>query len=1063
MQQYKSHLLTKKKASMKKNLRLMKVCAMTGLALTSILADSAYAKAAGYRYSPTTSFRSILQDREISGTVRDSKGNALPGVTIQVKGVSRGTQTAADGKYHINAKTGDVLVFSSVGFAVKEVAVGSGATLNVSLDDNVKGLNELVVTALGIQRKAKDLTYSTQQVKGEDLTTVKETNVINSLSGKVSGLQINRSASGVGGSSRVVLRGQKSIRENQPLYVVDGVPIANFTSAQPTDLWGQASGTSSGGRDGGDILSTINPDDIESVNVLKGASASALYGSQAANGVIMITTKKGKAGQAKIIYSSNFTLDQPSYRPDLQYAYLQSSPGNLYSWGDKGSSPDHVKKFFQTGTTWINSVNVSGGTEKAQTYFSYSNTANKGIVPTAKYGQHTLNFRENANFLNDKLNLDANVQMTTQNAHNRPTSGLYYNALTGLYLFPRGLNFDQYKNNYEYFSPTRNMYVQDWWNLNIDKKLDGQDSQQNPYWILNRNVTENRKDNLITSLALRYTLTDWLSVQARGNVNKAWDKYELKANAGTQTTIADANGRYTYDYLSSTQYYGDLLFVGSPKISDKIGFNFTAGTSITDLKQDRNFIDSKDADLAFANIFHVGNINLSPAAKITPTGTRRQLQSVFGTVGFNLQQKVFLDLTARNDWSSTLAYTPNAKKGYLYYSGGLNAILSDIFHMPKFIDYGKVRGSYAKVGNDVAPFATLPVNTITSGTLTSNTSGAYLGLPLKPEMTTSVEFGTEWRMFDNRLNFDITWYNSHTKNQYFDFTISAGYLYPNAFVNAGNVQNTGIEATLGYQVIKSKNLNWQTSFNFTHNRNKLIELAPQLKGDYTITPKGDNVNSYALKLHEGSSFGDIYGRAFKRGADGSVLVDDNGKPLPADGPLSFLGNPTPKFLLGWNNSFSWKQFSLNILIDGRFGGKVMSITQAMLDEYGVSKVTADARDNGGVEFNATKASGGKFTGKIPAAVFYGGVAGRAGITEYYMYDATNVRLRELAIGYTIPMHNNVLKDLKVGLVGRNLFFFTKKAPYDPEMSMSTDNGVQGVDVFGLPSTRSFGLNLKATF
>ncbi|WP_143307897.1 SusC/RagA family TonB-linked outer membrane protein [Chitinophaga vietnamensis] len=1046
---------------MKKNLRLMKVCMAAGIAITSIIADNAQVMAARYAYTPTLSFRSIFQEKEIAGTVRDSKGNVLPGVTVQIKGTARGTQTTGDGKFHLsNVKSSDILVFSSVGFAQKEVPVGANSALTVTMDDNVKGLNELVVTALGIQRKAKELTYSTQSVKSEDLTTVKESNVVNSLSGKISGLQVNRSASGVAGSSRVILRGQKSIRENQPLYVVDGVPIANFTSAQPTDLWGQSSGASSGGRDGGDILSTINPDDIESVNVLKGASASALYGSQAANGVIMITTKKGKAGNMKVNYSSDFTLDRPSYRPDLQFSYLQTNKDNLYSWGPKGSSPDHVKPFFQNGTTWINSINLSGGTEKSQTYFSYSNTSNKGILPTSKFYQHTVNFRENANFFNDKLNIDANVLATTQNAHNRPSSGLYYNALTGLYLFPRGLNFDDYKNNFEYFSPTRNMYMQNWWNINYDQGKGGQDSQQNPYWILNRNITENRKDNIIASLTLRYKLTDWLSIQARGNANKSWDKYELKANAGTQTTIADANGRYTYDYITSTQYYGDLLLLGNTKLSDKFGLNFTAGTSITDLKQDRTFLDSKDGDLAFANVFHIGNLNLNPATKVKPDGLRRQLQSVFATAGINFSEKVFLDLTARNDWSSTLAYTPNMKKGYLYYSAGLNTILSDVFKMPAFIDYSKLRLSYAKVGNDVAPFATLPTNIIASGTLTSNVSGAYLNQPLKPEMTTSVEIGTEWRFLDNRLNFDFTWYNSHTKDQYFDFRISSGFLYPNAFVNAGNVRNTGIEATLGYQVIKQKDLSWTTTFNFTRNKNTIIELAPQLKGDYIITPKGDNVNNYALMLHEGSSFGDIYGKAFKRAADGSILVEDNGKPIPADGALTFLGNPTPKFLLGWNNSFSWKQFSLNFLIDGRFGGKVMSVTQAMLDEYGVSKATADARDNGGVSINATTVSGGKFSGKIPADVFYGTVGGRAGITEYYMYDATNIRLRELAIGYTIPLRTSAIKSLKVGLVGRNLFFFTKKAPYDPELSMSTDNGLQGVDVFGLPATRSFGLNLK---
>ncbi|MBO9631494.1 MAG: SusC/RagA family TonB-linked outer membrane protein [Chitinophagaceae bacterium] len=1046
---------------MKINQGLAKICVAALTALISTRPQHAYANAAS-PYSPAITSPGFFQDKEVTGTVKDKKGNPLPGISVQVKGTGKGTQTNADGVYRISAREGDILVFTSVNFAVQEQTVGNTASLNIVLEANVQGLNEVVVTALGIQRKAKDLTYSTQQVKGSDLSIVKETNVINSLSGKVAGLQINRSASGVGGSSRVVLRGQKSIRENQPLYVIDGIPIVNFTAAQPSDLWGQSGGpnSNSAGRDGGDILSTINPDDIEAVNVLKGASASALYGSQAANGVIIITTKKGKAGQTKINFSSDFTLDKAAYRPELQYSYKQSGPANLYSWGDKGSSPDHVKDFFRTGSTWINSLMVSGGTEKAQTYFSYSNTSNKGVLPNTTYGQHTLSFRETAKLLNDKLTIDANVLMTTQNAHNRSSSGLYFNPLTGLYLFPRGLNFDQYKNNFEYFSPKRNMFLQDWWNLNFDNKLPGQDSQQNPYWILNRNPTENRKDNIIASLALKYALNDWITVQARGNVNKAWDKYEQKAYAGTQTTIADANGRYVYDFLSSTQYYGDLLVLGNTQLSEKIGFNFTAGTSITDLTQERNFADSKDADLAFANQFHIGNINLNPAAKIYNTGVRRQLQSVFGTVGFNLNENIFLDLTARNDWSSTLAYTPNVNKGYLYYSAGLNTILSDLVKLPAFINYSKFRVSYAKVGNDVQPFVTLPVNAVRSGQLTSNTSGPYLGTPLKPEMTTSVEIGTEWRFIDNRLNLDFTWYNSHTKDQYFDFPISAGYLYPNSYLNAGDVLNTGIEITLGYQVIKQKDLNWQTNFNFTHNRNKLIELAPQLKGDYTITPKGDNVNSYALKLHEGSSYGDIYGVKFKRADDGSILVDDDGKPIAQPGAMQYLGNPTPKFLLGWSNAITWKQFSLNVLIDGRFGGKVMSITQAMLDEYGVSKTTADARDNNGVDIAATKQNGEKFSGKIPANIFFGAVAGRAGITEYYMYDATNVRLRELAIGYTIPIRPGIIRDLKIGLVARNLFFFTKKAPYDPELSMSTGNGVQGVDVFGLPATRSFGINLK---
>lgn len=1005
----------------------------------------------------------LQQTQEIGGVVQDIKGNPLPGVTVALKGSKRGTQTNANGVFHLAVQPGEVLVFSFVGYVNKEVTVGSDRNVTVVLEEQVRGLSEFVVTALGIQRKPKELTYATQQVKGADLSQVKETNVVNSLVGKVSGLQVSRSASGVAGSARVILRGQKSIRENQPLYVVDGVPMVNFTAAQPTDIWGQASGTGSSGRDGGDILSTINPEDIDNINVLKGASASALYGSQAANGVIMISTKKGKSGHPRINYSSNFTLDQAAYRPDLQYEFNQSSEGSAYSWGAKGNNPDHVKPFFRTGNTWINAINLSTGSDQAQTYFSYSNTTNKGILPTSTFNQHTINIRETAQFLDGKLSMDANVLMTTQKSHNRATSGLYYNPLSGLYLFPRGLNFDSYK-TYEKFSPVRNTYLQRWWNIDFDNNMAGLDIQQNPYWVLNRNITENTKDNLLASLQLRYQLTDWLYLQARGNVNKAWDKYELKANASTQTTLADKNGRYTFDKFSSTQYYGDLLLVGNRKLSQRIGLNFTLGTSITDLKQEREFIDSKGSGpgLVAANVFHIGNVVPTNAATIRPTGVRRQLQSVFATAGLNLDEKVFLDLTARNDWSSTLAYTPDVKKGYLYYSAGINAILHELLQLPSFIDYSKIRFSYARVGNDVQPFATLPTNTFVSGVLTSNTSGPYLNRPLKPEVTQSIEAGMEWRMLHNRLSFDATWYQSYTQDQYFDFLISVGFLYPNVFINAGKIQNSGVEATLSYDVVKKHAFSWQTTLNFTHNKNKIIHLAEQLKGDYLIGPKGVNVNNYSLRIREGSSYGDIYGRRFQRAADGSILVDNTGKPLQEGGPLAYLGNPTPKFLLGWGNNFNWKNLTFSFLIDGRFGGKVMSITQAMLDEYGVSQVTADARNNGGVSIDASKTGGGKFTDKIPAEIFYRTVGGRAGITEYYMYDATNIRLRELAIGYNIPLTSKVVKDLKVGLVGRNLFFFTKKAPYDPEISMSTDNGLQGVDVFSLPATRSFGLSVRCS-
>jgi TonB-linked SusC/RagA family outer membrane protein len=993
----------------------------------------------------------------VKGKVLNENGEGIAGANVQVKGSRKGTTTDANGEFSIEANKGDKLIISYVGYSAKEITVGDDKTITISLALNTQNLGELVVTALGIQRRSKSLTYSTQKVTNADLTTVKDINPINSLNGKVAGLQINRSASGLGGSARVVLRGQKSTRENQPLFVIDGVPMANIVGSQPTDVWGQSSGINSIGRDGGDVLSTINPEDIESITVLKGASAAALYGSQAGNGVILITTKKGKSGTAKIDFSSNFTVEKPMYHPELQYDYKQTGKDNIYSWGDAQSSPDHVKPFFETGSTWINTLSLTAGNEKAQTYFSYSNTNNKGILPTSELDQHTFNFRETAKFLNDKLTVDANILFSTQKVHNRPSSGLYFNALTGLYLFPRGLDFNSFQ-DFQYYSPLRNLHLQNWWNINYDKGAVGQDNQQNPYWVLHRNLSDGKKDNLFSSITLKYPLTKWLNVQARGSINRNYDNYEFKAFAGTQITLADSNGRYTVDRLTSTLLYGDLIFSGNAKLTPTIGFNFNAGTSINDLKQDRDFFDTKGSDLRFANIFTLSNVNLTPTFMVNPTGSRRQVQSIFATTTFDYDDKVYLDLTARNDWSSTLAYTPKMNSGYTYFSAGLNTIITDLLQFPALFDYGKLRLSYAKVGNDVAAFATLPTYGLTAGN-TSIQAGPYRGNYLKPEDTRSFEIGTEWRMLSNRLNLDFTWYKSNTKDQYFEFNAPLGSGLSKFFVNAGDIENKGIELTLSYEVIRNTNLKWTSSLNLTRNRNKVIKLLPELGGQYDITMAG--VNNYSLRIREGGSFGDIYGKKFMRANDSSIIVDDNGR--PQGGAFEFLGNPNPKFMAGWSNTIQVKDFIITALIDGRFGGKVMSITQAILDEYGVSKVTADARRNGGVQIDATKASGGKWSGAIPAETFYTTVGGRAGITEYYMYDATNVRLRELSVSYKLPMQSKTIKDIRLGLVARNLFFITKEAPYDPELSMSTGNGLQGIDVFSLPATRSFGLSVRCSF
>ncbi len=1001
----------------------------------------------------------------ITGKVIDKSGKPVAGVSVVVKGQKKGASTDNNGAFSIEAKKGDVLVFTSVGYGIQEFTVGSELTVEVTLAEQTGQLNEVVVTALGIQRKAKSLTYSTQKVNNADLTTVKDANVINNINGRVAGVTVNRSASGAGGSARVILRGQKSTRENQPLYVIDGVPMSNFSPAQPTDVWGQASGSGSGGRDGGDGISNINPDDVESISVLKGAAASALYGSQANNGVILITTKKGKSGQTKVDFSSSFTLDKAAYLPKLQWDYLQgnagAAAGGSFSYGPAGKSTNHVNSFFETGNTFINSISVSGGTEKAQTYFSYSNTNANGIVPTNTFNRHNFAVRETMKMLNDKLTLDANVIIASQKVHNRPTSGLYYNPLTGLYLFPRGLDFNSYKTNYEKFSPLRNVNLQNWWNIDQDNNIAGDDNQQNPYWGLYRNQTSDKLFRVYGSLVLKYQLTRDLSIQARGNVDKSNSNYELKAYAGTQGTLADANGRYTLDKQDNTQLYSDVIATYNTQL-DKIGLVASLGSSIQDLHSGyQDFFDSKGGNLAFANVFNVGNMNLTPGSGSTfyQAGNRKQLQSVFASVNLSFDSKYYLDITARNDWSSALAFTP--KNNYFYPSFGANALLSEIMHLPTAISFAKIRAAYAQVGSDVAIYSTNPLNLIRNGQLQPNDKGALPGTYLKPELSTSIEFGTEWRFLNNRLGFDVTWYSSTTKNQYFELnSTSLGTGLSKFYLNAGEIRNSGIEATVDFNSMLSKKLKWSTSLNVTANRNKIIELATQIPPNvnYKITDGG--VNNYNLVIRRGGSFGDITGMMFLRDASGNIVVDA-ATGAPQAGTFGVVGNPNPKLILGWSNTFEINNaLSISMLVNGRFGGKVMSITQAVLDQYGVSQASADARRNGGVQIAATKVGGGAYEGKIPAEVFYTTVGGRAGITEYYMYDATNIRMQEFAIAYKLNIKSRVIKALQLSLIGKNLFFFTKKAPFDPEQSMSTNNGLQGVDVFGLPPVRSFGASIK---
>lgn len=1025
-----------------------------------------------------------LPERPVTGTVRDSKGNPLQGVTILIRNTNKGTQTGPDARFDIMAGPEDVLLFSSVGYISREIPVSYATEMNVVLHENIQSLNELVVTALGLQKKTRELPYSTQQLGGDEINLVKDANFINSLNGKTAGMTITRNASGIAGSVRVILRGNKSTRENQPLYIVDGVPYANYTPAQPADVWGQANNISfTGGRDGGDGISNLNADDIESINVLKGASAAALYGSQAANGVILITTKKGKAGKSKIDISSDFTIERPMLLPKLQYRYGQTTgpstdnlgrqlPGSLGSWGNPVHAADHVADFYNTGKTWSNTVSFSGGTEKAQTYFSYANTNNTSILPNSRFNRHTVNLRETLKLFRNKLQVDASVSFLAQKVNNRFSSGLYYNPVSGLYLFPRGQDFDQYRNNFEYYDAARGLYMQNWWNIRNDRNWIGQDDQQNPEWALRRNLRIDARYRSMAILSFTWQFNNWLSFKSRISYDRSEDQYELQAYAGTQIVLSGSNGRYTLEKEFNTQTYADLMANASISINEWLHFTGNIGASITDIKaHERNYNGSNpnaEPGLIVPDLFSLSNIS-PPAMDQQQSLERKQLQALFSNLQLGFNNKFFLDLTARNDWSSTFAFTPTAGKGYLYYSTGLSVIWSEIWKLPKPLDFLRSRLSYARVGNDIASYSSRPSTFIRQQIAgvpraVLNQRAPYPGIYLQPEDNHSLEAGIEMRWFRNRLSADITFYKNNNYKQYMEVPAPRGSGYNIYYLNLGNIQNQGWELVLTAIPVRNNSFNWTSTINFAANRNKVISLsnASAAGADpgnlFVLTDFG--VNMFGSFIQEGGSWGDIYSnKELVTNEKGQYLIDEQGR-LKVHAWSKKAGNPNPDFTLGWNNSIDHKNFNLTFLIDGRFGGKVMSVTQAVLDWYGVSEASAQARDNGGVSLNAIKEDGGSFPGKMDAQTYYTAIGSRAGIGEMYMYNATNIRLRELSLSYRIPLKWKWVRNMRVGITGRNLFFFELHAPFDPEVSMGSGNGLQGVDVFGLPQVRVMGINLQ---
>lgn len=989
------------------------------------------------------------QSNECKGSVKDSQGEPITGASVIVKNTQRGTTTDIDGNFSLpNVKAGEIIQVSFIGFKTVE-ATWNGTALSIVLHDDSELLNEVVVTALGIKREAKSLAYSAQTVGGKDVNEIKNINMINSLQGKSAGLSITPNSTGAGGASKIQFRGSKSISgSNQPLVVVDGVPLMmNISDAQ-------ISGNYGGQRDGGDALSQINPDDIAQITLLKGASAAALYGAVAANGAIMITTKSAQAGKVSINVSSNTTAETPISLPKFQSNYGVSDSGT-FSWGEKlsGKADNYLKDFYRTGFTTNNSISIAGGTENISSYFSYANVHSNGIVPNNTYNSHNMLAKVGFNVLK-QVHVDVSASYNNQRVKNQPASGFLSNPLTGAYLFPRGENWNDYKNNYEVYDADLNTNIQNWTNVK-------QEQFSNPYWMLNRQVPITNRNRFDFGGSVRYDIMEGLSVTGRLRYERGderWTYNEHASSTGGRCILGTMKDTQVF----SEQFYGDLLATYNHTWNDIYALNLTAGTSFTKTKGNSTELigwgdsvykveDGKPSGNAYyPNIFSPANYYRMYTVL---SRKDKRLNSVFGTAQFGYKDGLFLDVTARNDWSSALAFTESMS--FFYPSVGTSILLDKFIDFSKNVNMLKLRASYSIVGNDVPVFmSNLRYTLKDGGALTPPEKAPFR--TLKPEQTHSLELGIEGSFFENRLETGLTYYKTNTKNQFFAVEAPFESGLRNRYVNAGNVQNQGVEVSLTWRQDFNQDFSWISRLNYAYNANKIIELVDGLN-DLTLADYG----GAKIILKKDGHYGDLYVRQLKRDESGKPIINENGEPIVGgDGinDMKYVGDMTPRTTMGWSNTFNYKDFTFSFLIDGKFGGKVLSMTEATLDGWGVSERSGTARDAGKVVVDGVSFDAHKFYRKTGATNFNSSYA-----NELYLYDATNVRMREMSLGYTFRNLLGYGKNLTASLIGRNLFFFYKDAPMDPDVSLGTGNGWQGADMFALPSSRSIGLNLKLNF
>jgi TonB-linked SusC/RagA family outer membrane protein len=988
----------------------------------------------------------LAQTRQLTGKVSGPDNQGVAATSVNVKGGTNATTTASDGSFTLTVPTGNIILqFSSVGYGAKEVAVSaSQSSVNVTLATQSSDLSEVVVTALGIRREKKMLTYASQQVSGDEIRRAASPNFMEAISGKAAGIDIRVSGSGAGGSTKAVLRGAKSLLgTSEALYVIDGIPMVNNKGGQPGSY---------GGTDGGDGLSALNPADIETVNILRGANASILYGSQGANGVILITTKKGKAGKVSVDLNSSTVLEQVSNLPDFQFEYGTATGGD-YSWSKtKGAyQKTYIDEFFQTGVNATNSVSVSGGSDKSTAYFSYSNSNAKGVLPTNTYNKNTITLNQSTKFFNDKVTLSSNVIFSSEKSFNRPGAGYYNNPLTGLYLFARERDFAAYKANYQLFNDVRNMNRMNWYST--------EEKQNNPFWEINNNSKLATNSRVIANMKVSYDIAKDLKFEVRGNIDYNNVLLDNRYAAGGNSVSVSPNGSWSYTKYNDKSLYADGILTYTKSIGD---FSLTglAGASYQkNTFRDGMSVANGTTALQYPNFFSFSNMPYNIIFNQTLNRTLKQ--GAFANVQVGFKEMIFLDISARNDWASTLALTGN--QSYLYPALGVSAIISQMVTLPEAISFMKVRASRSETGNEVPYNVVNPWNSIGGaggptgiGGINRNTQVPFTNL--KPEIIKGDEFGLEMKFFGGRLGLDATYYNAVSTNQFLTLSAPSGSGFSIFYVNAGKIVNKGYEVTIDAEPLRTKDFRWKTAVNMSRNQNMIEELIAT-NPNYQV---GGDDEGFASIIKAGGSFNDLYIFKFARNDKNQIILSATGVPTKAATQVK-VGNVNPNLLMGWNNTFTYNDWFLNVLVNGKFGGVAFSKTEAFLDSYGVSQRSADARNAGSIAIDAMQ--GTTPVTSIDPVVYYSAIGDRNKIMEPYVFSRTNVRLGQLSLGYTLKFkQSNIgIKDAAFSLVGRNLFFFYKKAPFDPEQSMSTGNGMQSNDVFSLPATRSFGFNVKLSF